>query len=116
MLGEKYTLDFRPTFIDELDRAAEYIEFNLQNPLAADKLVSDVYDAIDAALIAPLATAPVYREPDVAQPYYAIRVRNYTIYYIVRDHVMEIRWFRYSGSTRGLAANPVYDRSNPFDQ
>ena len=27
MLGEKYTLDIRPTFIDELDRAAAYIEF-----------------------------------------------------------------------------------------
>ena len=24
MLGEKYTLDIRPTFIDELDRAATY--------------------------------------------------------------------------------------------
>ena len=26
MLGEKYTLDIRPTFIDELDRAAVYNE------------------------------------------------------------------------------------------
>ena len=33
MLGEKYTLDIRPTFIDELDRAVTYIEQNLGNPL-----------------------------------------------------------------------------------
>lgn len=45
MLGEKYTLDIRPTFIDELDRAATYIEQNLGNPIAADKLVNDTYEA-----------------------------------------------------------------------
>ena len=53
MLGEKYTLDIRPTFIDELDR--------------------------------------------------------------VHDHVMEVRWFRYSRSTRDLSANPIYDTSNPYE-
>ena len=47
MLGERYTLDIRPTFIEELDRAAAYIELQLLNPVAADKLVADVYDAID---------------------------------------------------------------------
>ena len=72
VLGEKYTLDIRPTFIDELDRAAAYIEQHLLNSVAADKLVSD-----------------------------------YTVYYIVHDHVMEVRWFRYSRSTRGLSSNPV---------
>jgi hypothetical protein len=30
MLGEKYTLDIRSTFIDELDHAAAYIKFLLQ--------------------------------------------------------------------------------------
>jgi hypothetical protein len=78
MLGEKYTLDIRPTFIDELDRAAAYIEQHLCNPIAADKLVADVYDAIDRTLDYPLATAPRYRPPDVLQPYYAILVGNYT--------------------------------------
>ena len=28
MLGEKYTLDIRPTFIEELDRAAAYIDLH----------------------------------------------------------------------------------------
>ena len=57
MLGEKYTLDIRPTFIDELDRAVTYIE---------------------------------------------------------QDYVMEVRWFRYSKSTRDLSANPAYDTANPY--
>ena len=41
-----------------------------------------------------------------------IRVRNYTVYYIIHDHVMEVRWFRYSPSTRGLVANPEYETSD----
>ena len=74
MLGERYTLDIRPTFIEELDRAAAYIELQLLNPVAADKLVADVYDAIDQMLAHPLATAPRYRPPDVRQTYYTIQV------------------------------------------
>ena len=114
MLGETYTLDIRPTFVDELDRAAAYIEQNLSNPVAADKLVADTFAAIDQMLAHPLITAPRYRPPDVQQPYYAIQVGNYTVYYIVHDHVMEVRWFRYSRSTRDLSENPTYDASDPF--
>jgi len=114
MLGEKFTLDIRPTFIDELDRTAAYIEFELRNPQAADDLIADTFSAIDKTLAHPLATAPVYRPPDVAQPYYVIRVRNFTVFYVVRGHVMEVRWFRYSRSIRGLAANPEYESSNQY--
>ena len=85
MLGEKYTLDIRPTFIDELDRAAAYIEQHLLNFQSDDGLHGRQL------------------------------VSDYTVYYIVHDHVMEVRWFRYSRSTRGLSSNPVYDTSNPYE-
>ena len=114
MLGEKYTLDIRPTFIEELDRAVAYIELHLCNPIAADKLVAEVYEAIDRALECPLVTAPRYSPPDVRQPYYTIQVGNYTVFYIVHGQVMEVRWFRYSRSTRDLSAHPVYDTSDPY--
>ena len=48
MLGESnYTLDIRPTFIEELDAAARYIEQNLKNPQAADDLIERTYSAFD---------------------------------------------------------------------
>ena len=54
MLGENnYTLDIRPTFIDELDATVRYIEQELCNPLAADKLIEQTYAAIDERLFAP---------------------------------------------------------------
>ena len=100
--------------VKELDRAVAYIEQHLLNPIAANKLVADVYEAIDQALAHPHVTAPRYSPPDVRQPYYAIQVGNYTVYYIVHDHVMEVRWFRYSRSNRPLSANPTYDTADPY--
>ena len=111
----KYTLDVRPTFVDELDKAIAYIETELCNPVAADRLLADVYDAIDRMLPHPKITRPVFRPPQTKQPYYVIRVRNFEIYYIVHDDVMEVRWFRYGRSQQPLSANPRYRSTNPFE-
>ena len=107
MLGEtEFTLDIRPTFVDELDRAATYIERKFKDFLAADRLITDAYDAIDKRLIAPTSFKPCYLPPFVAQPYYRINVRNFAIYYIMRGNVMEVRWFRYAKSVQPLVENP----------
>lgn len=116
MLGEAaYTLDIRPTFVEELDRAVEYIERKFGNPIAADKLIDDVYAAIDERLYAAESFEPCYLPPDVAQPYYCISVRNYSIYYVVIDNVMEVRWFRYARSSQPLSANPSFSGGSPLD-
>lgn len=47
MLDEKFTLDVRPTFVDELDKV---VAFKRHTPTAADKLVEDVYPTIDETL------------------------------------------------------------------
>ena len=110
MLGEAaYTLDIRPTFIDELDRAVAYIERKFRNPIAADNLVADVYAAIEDRRFAPESYEPCYRPPDVTQPYYRINVRNYSIYYVVIGSTMEVRWFRYSRSVQPLSETPTYE-------
>ena len=103
MLGEEnYTLDIRPTFVEELDAAVSYIERKFRNYKAADDLIASAYAAIDKRLFAPESFEPCYREPDVRRPYYRIPVGNFEIYYIVHDNVMEVRWFRYSRSIRPL--------------
>ena len=51
MLGEaEFTLDIRPTFVDELNKTVAYIEQKFKDVLAADRLITDVYDAIDKRL------------------------------------------------------------------
>ena len=62
MLGEgNYTLEIRPTFIDELDATVRYIEQELRNPKAADRLIERTYAAIDERLFAPASFEPCYR-------------------------------------------------------
>lgn len=51
---------------------------------------------------------------DVKQVSITSNERNYTVYYIVHDHVMEVRWFRYSPSARGLVENLEYETSDPI--
>ena len=115
MLGEiEFTLDIRPTFVDELDKAAAYIEHKFRDFLAADRLIADAYDAIDKRLTAPTSFKPCYLPPLVDQPYYRINVRNFAIYYIMRGNVMEVRWFRYSKSIQPLVENPPYESSDPM--
>ena len=115
MLGEtEFTLDVRPTFVDELDKAATDIERKFKNFLAADRLITDAYAAIDKRLIAPTSFKPCYLPPLVDQPYYRINVRNFAIYYIIRGNVMEGRWFRYIKSVQPLVENPEYDSSDPM--
>lgn len=115
MLGEiAYTLHIRPTFVDELDRAVEYIERKFKNPIAADNLINDVYAAIDERLFAPESYEPCYRPPDVTKPYYRIDVRNYSIYYVVIGSVMEVRWFRYSKSVQPLSEYPIYESGSAW--
>ena len=110
MLGEtEFTLDIRPTFVDELDKAATYIEYKFKDILAADRLIAEAYDAIEKRLIAPTSFRPYYLPPLVDQPYYRINVRNFAIYYIIHGNVMEVRWFRYSKSIQPLVENSEYD-------
>ena len=68
----------------------------------------DVYAAIDERLFAPKSYEPCYCPPDVAQPYYRINVRNYSVYYVVIGTIMEVRWFRSARSMQPLSENPSY--------
>lgn len=38
--GTEFTLDIRPTFVDELDKAVTYIERKFKDFLAADRLIA----------------------------------------------------------------------------
>jgi len=111
---QKFTLDIRPTFVEELDKTLAYIEVELENHQAADRLLNDAYAAIDEMLDHPTVTRPVYRPPQVNQPYYVIHVRNYDVFYIVHDDIMEVRWFRYGPSQQPLAEHPSFDTSDPY--
>ena len=109
MLGDVYTVKYLETFRRELDEAADYIAFELENVTAADKLLADVEAAIERAATAPTVTKPYGTDTATGDVYYRIGVRNFSIFYVVIGSVMEVRWFRYSPSQQPLVENPTHE-------
>ena len=109
MLGDVYTVKYLETFRRELDEAADYIAFELENVAAADKLLADVEAAIERTAAAPTVTKPYGTDTATGDVYYRIGVRNFSIFYVVIGSVMEVRWFRYSPSQQPLVENPTYE-------
>ena len=58
--------------------------------------MNDVQKAIQDRLSCAEAFEPYHSAKDRHYPYYRISVRNYTIFYVVIDDVMEVRRIVYS--------------------
>lgn len=96
MQKKTYKLRFLPLFTEDLLEITTYITSNLQNPEAANSLVNEIEDAIDKRLENPLIFAPYNSKKPRINPYYRIYVKNYTIFYVVIDDIMEVRKILYS--------------------
>ena len=94
MKNEKYKLLYLPLFEQDLIQTISYITNVLKNTDAAEKLVNDIEDAIQERLEYPLAFEP-FPSKKRDYPYYRIYIRNYVIYYVVIEDVMEVRRFLY---------------------
>ena len=91
-----YTLSYLPLFEQDLEAAKNYISLKLCNPIAALRLVNDTETAILKRLNNPLGFQPYHSVRDRKQPYYRIDIRNFSVFYVVIDNVMEVRRFVYS--------------------
>ena len=73
-----------------------YISERLKNPIAANNFIDAVEAAIYERLRAPEAFQPYPSKKDREQPYYAIPVKNYYVFYVVIGNVMEVRTLVYN--------------------
>ncbi len=95
MENRKYKLRYLPLFEQDLIKTVNYITHILKNSNAAIRLVDDVEAAILKRLSNPLAFEAYHSIKKRKHPYYRIYIRNYVVYYVVIDDVMEIRRFLY---------------------
>ncbi len=109
MLGDVYTVKYLETFRREIDEAADYIAFELENVPAAEKLLANVESAIERTSTAPTVTKPYGADAATGDVYYRIIVGKFSVFYVVIGSVMEVRWFRYSPSQQPLVENPPYE-------
>lgn len=95
MQDKIYKLRYLPLFEQDLLDTVTYISKVLKNEEAAMRLINDVETAILARLNNPVAFEQYHSRKKREYPYYRIYVKNYVIYYVVIDDVMEVRRLLY---------------------
>ncbi|GHU43081.1 translation repressor RelE [Clostridia bacterium] len=94
-MAELFKLRYLPLFYQDLSQVHDYISHILQNPMAAKQLIESTEQAILNRLHNPLASSPYHSFKNRNFPYYSIPVKNYIVFYVVIDQVMEVRRFLY---------------------
>ena len=92
----KYTLRYLPLARQDLSEIVNYIQNNLENPIAAENTLSKIEAAILERLESPESFAVWQSKKQRPYPYRKINVGNYTVWYVVIDHIMEVRRILYS--------------------
>ena len=101
MINKQYELQYLPLFYDDLRQTLTYIERKLHNPQAAADLLNAVEEAILERSTCAEAFEPYPSARDRENPYYAIYVKNFVVYYVVLEHrIMEVRRFLYKKQNR----------------
>lgn len=95
MGNKSYQLRYLPIFEQDLISTANYIANVLKNEAAALRLIDDIEAAIMERLSNPVAFEPYRSSKKRDHLYYRIYVRNYVVYYVVIDDVMEVRRLMY---------------------
>ena len=85
-----------PLFEEDLYEIVAYITEHLKNPVAANKLIDDVENAIIKRSSCAESFEPYHSVKERKYPYYRIYVGNYVVYYVVIDDVMEVRRILYN--------------------
>ena len=96
MEDNKYKIRILPLFEEDLNDAVDYISQKLKNPDAALRLIDSVQSAIEKRALQPEAFEPFRSVKERHYPYYRIYVKNYIVFYVVIDDVMEVRRLLYN--------------------
>lgn len=96
MANKKCEIRYLPTFISQFNNILYYITYELKNKIAADNFYNEVVKQIEIRSNAPEAYEFFKTIKGKKIKYYKINVKNYSIFYIVKDNVMEIRRIYYS--------------------
>lgn len=94
MTNKKYEIKYLETFILQFRGILYYIAHKLENRIAADNLYNEVIKQIEKRSKSP-ESYEVFKVIKNTK-YYKINIKKYTIFYVVKNDVMEIRRIYYS--------------------
>ena len=73
----------------------DYIKNKLENVIAASNLLDEIYEEISKRAYNPHDYEKYKSNRNRKIEYYKIYVKNYVIFYVVRDNIMEVRRILY---------------------
>ena len=95
-MKNKYKIRYSSLFYNDLNRITYYMKNKLQNLNAAKNFITKVEQAVLERSKNPLITEPYKSLINRKNTYYRIYVKNYTIFYVVKKDLMEVRRILYS--------------------
>ena len=96
MAKNKYSIKYLPSFSEELDEIIYYITFILKNKKAAERLLKNVHNAIEKRSKSPESFEIYKSKAKTKYSWYRIYIGHFTIFYTVRNTIMEITHIIYS--------------------
>lgn len=95
-MEKKYKIQYLPIFYKDLDKITNYISNKLSNTIAANNLLDVIEKEIYKRQSSPENYQKYIPKRERKNIYYRIYVKNYKIFYTVKDNTMEIRRILYS--------------------
>ena len=96
MDNKKYNIKYLPTFIYQLNNILYHLTYVLKNKNAAERFREEVIEKIEKRSESP-TLFEIFKNSKIEKTnWYRIYVKNYTIFYVVKNDVMEVRRIYYS--------------------
>ena len=93
---QKYKLKISIIAENDLKEITEYITNVLENKIAADNFLNEFEKSVKARLSSPTSFQKYQSNKNRKTTYYTLLVKNYTVFYIVKNDVMKITRVIYS--------------------
>ena len=88
---KNYKIEYLPLFYKDLEKTTNYIKYKLKNKIAADNLLEEVENGIKERSLNPESFEEFHSSRKRKNKYYKIYIKNYIVFYIVKDDIMEVR-------------------------
>lgn len=96
MARNKCIIIYTDTFTKQFDNILKYFIFKLKNKIAAKNFYDEVIKEIEKRSEKPECFEKYESNRKRKNTYYRIYVKNYTIFYVVKNNTMEVRRILYS--------------------
>lgn len=95
-MNKKHEIKYSNLFYRDLSSILNYIKYELENVIAANHLFDEIVNEISNREYNPESYEEYSSTRKRKDTYYRIYVKNYTIFYVVKNNVMEVRRIIYS--------------------